>query len=115
MATSKKKSKTLPQAALPLSEAEQEFNRVIFQLFGNYHLKEVKAYLWNWLQVALAKENSTYDTGKERSNLLFFYENLVELFEAFWLINQKINKEPWSHLIRPYLLQSPVYFIFLID
>ena len=93
MAVIKKKSKTRKRSALSPSEAEEKFNQVIFQLFGNYHLKEVKDYLWNWLQVALAKENSVYDTGKERSNLLFFYENMVELLEATWLIDQQVNRK----------------------
>lgn len=93
MATVKKKSNPLKKTASTTSKAELEFNRVIIQLFGNYHLKDINDYLWTWLQVALAKEGSPYDEAKERSNLLFFYENLLELFQALVLINARLQEK----------------------
>ena len=92
MATVKKKSKPRKRPISPISKVEKEFNRVIIQMFGNYHLKDIEHYLWNWLEAAITKDHSPFDSGKERSNLLFFYQNLLELFEATWLIHDRLQK-----------------------
>ena len=92
MATVKKKSKPRQKTASPTSEAEKEFNRVIVQMFGNYHLKDIEYYLWNWMEAAITKDHSPFDSGKERGNLLFFYKNLLELFEATSLIHDRLQK-----------------------
>jgi hypothetical protein len=65
---------------------------VLSNFCDNYHLHEVKQILWDWLVTAMGKPHSTYDEGKERSNLLFFYENIETLVEAVYTINTQQEK-----------------------
>jgi len=60
--------------------------------FDCYHLPELKKELWEWFINAIAKENSIYDDGLNRSNLVALYENIGLLVDAAWLIhNRKQN------------------------
>lgn len=62
---------------------------VVHDFCNGYHFHEVKQILWDWLVTAMSKNHSIYDVGKERSNLIFFYEKLSALVEAAYLIHQK--------------------------
>lgn len=58
---------------------------VIAEFFVNYHLKDIREILWQWVWVGVANSNGHFDSDLERSNLLFFYENLEKLIEANYL------------------------------
>lgn len=63
--------------------------QVISDFCDTYHLPETKDILWEWVTNALSKSPSIYDTGKERSNLLFFYEKMKALVEAVYMIDEQ--------------------------
>jgi hypothetical protein len=88
MATHKKKSSARrKKTALSPAEAQQQFYLLIEDFFSDYHLKEVDDHLWSWLTAGITCEHSIYDNGKERSNLLFFYENLSDLLHDMWRLH----------------------------
>ena len=68
---------------------------MIGHFFDCYHLPELKEELWEWFSNAIARENSIYDDGLKRSNLVTLYENIELLIDAAWLIH---NRAPNSHL-----------------
>lgn len=71
-----------------LSEKEQKDPReVIAEFFLNYHLKDVREVLWEWLCAGLCHNKNWFQTGMERSNLIFLYENLEKLAEATYLLH----------------------------
>lgn len=73
-----------------LSEEEQKDPKeVITEFFLNYHLKDLQEVLWEWLCAGLCHQRSWFQTGIERSNLIFLYENLEKLAEAAYLLHQK--------------------------
>lgn len=68
---------------------------MIGHFFDCYHLPELKEELWEWFSNAIARENSIYDDGLKRSNLVTLYENIELLIDAAWLIH---SRAPNSHL-----------------
>lgn len=84
-----KKLKAFNQLTCLSQEEQENPAEVLEAFFENYHLKEIKEYLWDWLVAALSSNNGTYQTGEARSNLLFFYENIETLAEAIFLLHQK--------------------------
>jgi hypothetical protein len=87
MPTHKKKSKPPQKTSISPVEAQQEFDHLLQEFFDNYHLKDADDHLWNWLTAGISREHSIYDNGKERSNLIFFYENVKELIHKMWLLH----------------------------
>ncbi|WP_315821290.1 hypothetical protein [Paraflavitalea speifideaquila] len=72
-----------------LTKQEQENPILVLDaFFDNYHLKDVREALWNWLSAGLTSNNSNFRDSRERSNLLFLYEHLESLTEAAWIILQ---------------------------
>jgi hypothetical protein len=69
-------------------EEQQEPGAVLTCFFENYHLKDLRELLWEWLLTALGTDNSTYAKGRQRSNLIFLYEKLESLTEAAYLLHQ---------------------------
>ena len=63
--------------------------------FDCYHLPEVKEELWEWFSAAITRENSIYDDGVKRNNLVTLYENLELLIDAAWKIH---SSKQDSHL-----------------
>jgi len=95
MSTNKKKK---PDQLLRLSEDERRQPlHVLNEFFDCYHLNDLREVLWDWLLAALGTDNGTYDRGKDRSNLIFLYQQIELLFEASYLIHteqsaQKIKR-----------------------
>lgn len=69
---------------------------ILREFCKDYHLHEVKEMLWEWLTTALSKQHTIYDTGRERSNLIFFYEKIIALVEAVYRLQpaQKTTGKP---------------------
>ncbi|MDF2191388.1 hypothetical protein [Paraflavitalea sp. CAU 1676] len=73
-----------------LSEEEQKDPQgVITEFFMNYHLKDLREVLWEWLCSGLCHDGSWFQDGLDRSNLIFLYENLEKLAEAAYLLHRK--------------------------
>lgn len=74
-----------PQQVVPAGRGSNASPQLILREFcKDYHLHEVKEMLWEWLTTALSKQHTIYDVGKERSNLIFFYEKISVLVEAVY-------------------------------
>ena len=64
---------------------------VLRNLFGDYHLPELQDTLWHLLKTA-ATGNFSHDLNmQERSTLFSFYEWIVKLLEAAYLLNETEN------------------------
>ena len=77
---------------LPLrlnEEEKKDFFAVVDDFFSCFHLHEVEEMLWDWLMVAITSDNDTYDSGTERSNLIFFWQKLEGIVQATHVIQQK--------------------------
>ena len=70
-----------------LTEEQQENPiPVVSEFFSCYHLSDMRKLLWDWLQAGLTNSHANFETGKERSDLLFFYQKIEELVEATYLL-----------------------------
>lgn len=67
-------------------------NLVVVDFFMNYHLKDVREAMWEWLSAGLTSSNEYFNTGRERSNLLFLYENIEKLIEAVYLQKRRADR-----------------------
>lgn len=74
--------------------------QVLSDFCDTYKLHEANEILWDWVTTALSKSPSIYDTGRERSNLLFFYEKMKALIEAVYMIDTQ-QQEKASHTKQP--------------
>lgn len=75
---------------------EQKKNPMIVlkSFFDNYHLHEVKEEFWNILTTVLSSDSCSYQKGRERGSVIFFYEQSLQLFEAAFLILNKVPTTP---------------------
>jgi len=64
---------------------------VFREFFGNYHLQEATDDLLDLVRVGLVTDDTTYDTGIKRSNLLFLHQQLKRVIEAAH--SQIVNEE----------------------
>lgn len=75
---------------LRLDDTQQKDPTAVIRCFFEcYHLKDLRELLWEWLLTALSSDNGTYSRGKDRSNLIFLYENIEKLAEAAYLKHEK--------------------------
>lgn len=70
-----------------LNEEQQENPvPVVNEFFSCYHLTDSRQLLWDWLQAGLTNNYANFQTCKQRSDLLFFYQKIEELIEANYLL-----------------------------
>lgn len=70
-----------------LSAEEREVPQdVIREFFSFAHLPQVRSFLWDWLKTTIAGNFNTALSKRERADLLSFYEQLVKLIEAAYLL-----------------------------
>jgi len=74
-------------------EQMKEPMTVIQEFFRNFHLIDVRQKLWNWFETAITTEDGLFDEAMERSGLVHFYNQLEELAEAAYLIDQQARKK----------------------
>lgn len=65
---------------------------VVAEFFMTYHLKDVREDLWEWLSAGLTSSNEYFNTGRDRANLIFLYENLEKLVEASYLLTKRAER-----------------------
>lgn len=71
--------------------------RMLFEIFGQYKLDEIREFLWDMHKAAM-KDETMYDTRKERSDLMFFFERLNDLATAAYVVaRKKWAKTPKYH------------------
>ncbi|MDF2189823.1 hypothetical protein [Paraflavitalea sp. CAU 1676] len=70
-------------------EEQKDPQAVLSEFFINYHLNDLREVLWEWLCSGLCHDESWFQEGLHRSNLIFLYENLEKLAEASYLLYRK--------------------------
>lgn len=61
-------------------------------IFQNFHLDDFRSEIHLWQQLALTNDQSAYDDGDEREDLMDFIQELLKLVEAFYIISEKRNQ-----------------------
>ncbi|HEY8388881.1 MAG TPA: hypothetical protein VIK74_09770 [Parasegetibacter sp.] len=80
----------LQNVIITLSESERENPELaIADFFDNFHLREGQNMIWCMLVAAASSDTGAFDSGIERNNLMFFYERLVKLVEAAYIIHNR--------------------------
>jgi hypothetical protein len=97
----KKRFKELNRIQDLTAEQKQNPEMVFVEFFSNFHLNDIKEELWEWLWCALANETCYYQTGLERSNLIFFYEHMERLTEAAYILFKKNGWYEYKETIEP--------------
>jgi hypothetical protein len=65
----------------------------ISEFMTSYNVGEIHEYLWNWLEVALGADQTIYDRGDERSNLIYFYKQLYHFIESIYKLTDSQVKD----------------------
>lgn len=66
--------------------------RGLREVFQNYHLDDLKQEILHWQQLALCNDQSAYDEGCIREDLMDFIQELQRLMEAFHILNETKNR-----------------------
>ncbi len=67
--------------------------RGLWEVFSNYHLDGLKEELDCWEKLALCNDQSAYDEGATREDLVDFVQQLQRLIEAFHILNEQKNAD----------------------
>ena len=82
--------KDFEQIPVRLTNEEQKATKqIIADFFGAYHLHEIRNHLGALTEIALTKDNSYYDTARERDHVLWFYYQVERVIEAVWIQDKK--------------------------
>jgi len=80
---------------------DQPFNS-LQSIFKNFHLDDFREEINSWRDMALCNDQSAYDSGDAREDLMDFTKELQKLIEAFHLINiraiQRKKNRPAGYL-----------------
>lgn len=74
------------------SKAGKRPFRGLREVFQNYHLDDLKQEIQRWQQLALCNDQSAYDEGCIREDLIDFIQELQRLMEAFHMLNERKNR-----------------------
>jgi hypothetical protein len=74
-----------------LSQAGKRPLHILWEIFHTYHLDEMKEELQCWQQLALCNDNSAYEEGSTREDLIDFNQQLLRVMEAFHILNERKN------------------------
>lgn len=83
-----------------LSKAGKGLFHGLREVFQNYHLDDLKQELHHWQQLALCNDQSVYDEGCTREDLMDFIQELQRLIEAFYMLDEKKNKHRKSKQLK---------------
>ncbi len=61
------------------------------EVFKNFHLEDLRREINLWQHLALSNDQSAYDEGSVREDMMDFIQELHRLIEAFHIINEKNN------------------------
>lgn len=65
----------------------------LWEVFSNYDLDSLKEELDCWQQLALCNNQSAYDEGPDREDLVDFVQQVARLIEAFHIMNEQKNAD----------------------
>ena len=74
-----------------LPNTKKHPTRCLWEIFKNFHLGDFREEINLWQQLALSNNQSAYEDGCDREDLIDFVEQLHKLIEAFHCINNKMN------------------------
>lgn len=80
------------------SKAGKQPHKVLREIFQNYELRDLQEGVRLWQQLALANDQSAYEEGAAREDLMDFIQDLQRLIEAFSVCHQKNDLAKNSHL-----------------
>jgi hypothetical protein len=66
--------------------------KFLHQFFQNHHLTEIHKLMWEWLVCGLTQKDGYFEDPKQRSKLIWCYQEFEKLFEAAWLIQNNHYK-----------------------
>jgi hypothetical protein len=72
----------------------------LYEIFTAFHLDDFRRELHLWQELALSNDQSAYDEGGAREDLLDFIHELQKLVEAFHIINNKSNRKKINKRIK---------------
>jgi hypothetical protein len=79
----------------PLRLTSKEMRKphiVIEDFFDCYHLQDVRDILWRWLEAVISSPQNISSEPLERSNHIYFYENVERIIEAAYVMKRKMLK-----------------------
>ncbi len=76
-----------------LNKGKEHPLRCLYEIFKSFHLDDFKRELHLWQELALCNDQSAYEEGGAREDLLDFIYELQKLMEAFHMLNQKTNRQ----------------------
>lgn len=76
-----------------LSQSGKRPLRILWEVFYNYHLDELRDELQCWQQCALCNDNSAYGEESAREDLMDFTRHLLRLIEACHILNERKNAD----------------------
>ncbi len=74
-----------------LPHTKRHPSRCLREIFKNFHLDDFREEINCWQQLALCNNQSAYEDGCDREDLIDFVAALHKLIEAFHCINYKVN------------------------
>jgi hypothetical protein len=83
----------LGKKATEIERARYEPTKVIFDIYEQYSLTDLRDCLINWAIVATSEECNAYDDADSRKQLNLLVGDLNSYFEALYVINSQINNQ----------------------
>lgn len=81
---------------MPIDTAFEDPYGCIAEVFTWIHLDDFRKYLHEWLRIALINDESAYDEGASREDVMDFCNELQRLIEAMNVINKNQQSEEIS-------------------
>lgn len=78
----------------------------LYEIFKSFHLDDFRRELSLWQELALCNDQSAYDEGGEREDLMDFVHGLQKLIEAFHLLHKKSNRQKINKGIKGFSKQT---------
>lgn len=75
-----------------LNRLEKQGVLCLSEVFKNFHLDDFRRELNLWLHIALSNDQSAYDEGNTREDLIDFIAELHKLIEAFYILHKNYNR-----------------------
>ena len=70
------------------------------EIFQNIHLDDFRQEINLWQELALCSDQSAYDEGCTRGDLMDFIHGLQKMIEAFHIINEKNNQQKKNRQVK---------------
>jgi hypothetical protein len=78
----------------------------LYEIFKSFHLDDFKSELNLWQELALCNDQSAYEEGGAREDLMDFIHGLQKLIEAFHMLHKKSNRQKINKGIKGFSKQT---------